>query len=164
MFCCGKHCLVLRIWGGYEECYLLGYSAVQSVEIQPTFRKNISPPSSGSKNKPSKKEAWELCLPFSFTLVSCSAYFSSLKMEATRSSETLVDFQRTTWRYVPDYSTLHCFVCCFRNKRLKKSKETLLSSFWFFSTRKKLKRFSPCSSWYIWIQETYSSYSLLLKI
>jgi hypothetical protein len=35
--------------------YLLGYNAVYSVEEEPTFRKNISPPSSGSKNKPSEK-------------------------------------------------------------------------------------------------------------
>jgi hypothetical protein len=32
---------------------LLGYNAVQSVESQPTFRSNISPPSSGSI-KPSR--------------------------------------------------------------------------------------------------------------
>jgi hypothetical protein len=42
-----------RIWGfhsgGYEEYHLLGYDAVQSVELQPTFRRNISPPSSRSK-------------------------------------------------------------------------------------------------------------------
>jgi hypothetical protein len=29
--------------------------AVESVENQPTFRRNMSPPFSGSKNKPSKK-------------------------------------------------------------------------------------------------------------
>jgi hypothetical protein len=33
-------------------------------------------------------------------LVSCSAYSSTLKMEAIRSSETLDDFQQTTWRYI----------------------------------------------------------------
>jgi hypothetical protein len=38
--------------GGYEEFYLLGYNAVYTVEYQPTFRKNMSPPSSGSKNRP----------------------------------------------------------------------------------------------------------------
>jgi hypothetical protein len=32
-----------------EEYYLLGNDAVYSVESQPTFRRNISPPSSGSK-------------------------------------------------------------------------------------------------------------------
>jgi hypothetical protein len=35
-----------------------------------------------------------------FTLVSCLAYSSTPKMEMTRPSETSVDFQRTTWRYV----------------------------------------------------------------
>jgi hypothetical protein len=31
---------------GYEEFYLLGYRSLQSIEIQLTFRRNISPPSS----------------------------------------------------------------------------------------------------------------------
>jgi hypothetical protein len=39
-----------------EELYFLGYIAVQSDESQPTFQKNFSPPFSGSKNKPSKKQ------------------------------------------------------------------------------------------------------------
>jgi hypothetical protein len=39
----------------YEEFYLLGYNAVYFVGSQPTFRRNMSPPSTGSKNKPSKK-------------------------------------------------------------------------------------------------------------
>jgi hypothetical protein len=41
----------------FEEFYLLGYNTVQAAESQPTFRKNMSPPSPGSKNKPSKKPA-----------------------------------------------------------------------------------------------------------
>jgi hypothetical protein len=40
-------------------------------------------------------------LPPAFRLVSCSAYSSTLKMKATCSSEMSVDFQRTTWRYIP---------------------------------------------------------------
>jgi hypothetical protein len=42
-----------------EEFYLLGYNAVRSVESQPTFRRNMLPPSSWSKYKPSKKLAWK---------------------------------------------------------------------------------------------------------
>jgi hypothetical protein len=37
---------------------------------------------------------------------SCSAYSSTLKMEAICSSETSVEFQPTTWRYIPEESTL----------------------------------------------------------
>jgi hypothetical protein len=59
----------------YEEFCLLA-------ESQPTFRRNISPLFSGSKNNPSKKP---LELATFFTLVSCSA-----------------DFQRTTRRYNPE--------------------------------------------------------------
>jgi hypothetical protein len=65
-----------------EECYLLGYSAVQSVESQLTFRRNISAPSSGS-NKPSKIPA--------------------RKQVAKRPS---VGFQRTTQCYMAEDITL----------------------------------------------------------
>jgi hypothetical protein len=41
--------------GLLEEFYLLGYNAVWYVESKPTFWRNISPSSSGSKNKTSKK-------------------------------------------------------------------------------------------------------------
>jgi hypothetical protein len=39
--------------GNYEDFYILGYNAVWSVQCRPTFRKNMSPSSSGSKDKPS---------------------------------------------------------------------------------------------------------------
>jgi hypothetical protein len=42
-----------------------------------------------------------------FTLVSCLAYSSTLKMEATYSSEMSVEFQRTIWRYIPEGKTLN---------------------------------------------------------
>jgi hypothetical protein len=35
--------------------YLLGYNAVYFTKSQETFRRNVSPPSSASKNKPYKK-------------------------------------------------------------------------------------------------------------
>jgi hypothetical protein len=42
----------------------------------------------------------------SFMLVRCFSYSSTLKMEVTCSSETSVDFQRTTQRYIPEYRSL----------------------------------------------------------
>jgi hypothetical protein len=50
-------------------------------------------------------------LPPAFKLVSCSAYSSTVKMETISSSETSVDFKRTTRRYVPQDSTLHDHRC-----------------------------------------------------
>jgi hypothetical protein len=41
----------------------------------------------------------------SFLLVSCLTYYSTLKKEATCSSETLDDFQRATRRYIPEDSS-----------------------------------------------------------
>jgi hypothetical protein len=46
-----------------------------------------------------------------FVLVSCLAYFSTLKMEAICSSETSVDCQWTTWHYIPEDGTLHNHRC-----------------------------------------------------
>jgi hypothetical protein len=92
-----------------EKYYFLWYNAFSSAESQPTFRKIMSAPSSESKNKPSQKV--ELCLPPAFTLSSCSAYSPIVKMEATFSSETSVDIQRTTRRYIPEDRILHNHRC-----------------------------------------------------
>jgi hypothetical protein len=68
---------------------------VYSAESQPKFRTKISPPSSGSKNKPSNKPA----------------YSSTPKIDAIFSSEMSVNFQRTTQRYIPEDRTLHNHRC-----------------------------------------------------
>jgi hypothetical protein len=78
-----------------EEYYLLRYNALL-----------VEKPSDVSE----KHTASIFGLPPASTLVSCSAY-STLKMEAICSSETLVDFQRTTQRYVPEGITLHNHRC-----------------------------------------------------
>jgi hypothetical protein len=46
-----------------------------------------------------------------FTLVSCLAYFSTLKMEAKCSSETSVDFKRITRCCTPENKTPHNHRC-----------------------------------------------------
>jgi hypothetical protein len=60
----------------------------------------MSPPSSVLKNKPSKKPAG------SRQQEELLGYFSTLKMDATCSSETLADFQWTMWNYMPEGRTL----------------------------------------------------------
>jgi hypothetical protein len=46
-----------------------------------------------------------------FTLVSCLAYALTLKMEATRSSETPVDFQLITCHCIPEDRSIHIRRC-----------------------------------------------------
>jgi hypothetical protein len=58
-----------------------------------------------------------------FMLVSCLGYSPTLKMEAKVSPETSVDFQRTIWRYIPEYRTLHYNGC----ENLKSYKKTVIS-------------------------------------
>jgi hypothetical protein len=88
-FHCFSFCMASAIWLEFlhaglmyysdEKFCLQGYNAVYFVESLVTFRRNMSPPSSGSKNKPNKK-ATELCLPPVLTLISCSDFSSILKV------------------------------------------------------------------------------------
>jgi hypothetical protein len=74
-----------------------------TVESPPTFRRNVLSLSSGSKNKPEQETRVKAS---GNMLVSFSAYSSTLKMKEKYSSETSVGFQRYTWRYIPEDSTL----------------------------------------------------------
>jgi hypothetical protein len=87
--------------GGYEEYCLLEYNAVKSVESQPTYRFHLP----GLRISRARSKHKNTRLLSAFTLIYCSAYSSTLKMEAVCSSETSIDFQRTTRRYIPDNST-----------------------------------------------------------
>jgi hypothetical protein len=46
-----------------------------------------------------------------FALVFCLTYSSNLKLEATCSSESSVDFQRTARHYIPEDRPLHNHCC-----------------------------------------------------
>jgi hypothetical protein len=91
----------------HEYYHILRYDAVYSVEFQPIFRRNISPPSSGFKKYVS----------------------STLKTETIFSSEMSVETQRTTRRHIPEDDTLHNHrceklksytICCVMSERFLK--------------------------------------------
>jgi hypothetical protein len=73
-----------------EKFCILGYNGVQPVEIQPTFR----------TNKPPSVVKQRLCL---LVRRISQANSSTLKIEENCCSETSVDFQRTTGRYVSEF-------------------------------------------------------------
>jgi hypothetical protein len=76
----------------WRALYLLGYNAVYSTGSQSKFRRNMSPLSSGLQST--------VLLATCFTLVYSLAYSSTLKKKATCTSETPIDFQRITRRYI----------------------------------------------------------------
>jgi hypothetical protein len=79
-----------------------------SPKSHPTFRTNIYPPSSGSKSKASMKQATLLGL------------FLDPEIVATCSSETSVDFQRTTRHYTQEDRIFHSHHC----ENLRHNQET----------------------------------------
>jgi hypothetical protein len=68
-------------------------------------------------------------LPPAFTLVSCSAY-STVKTWAICSSETSVDFQRYTRRYIPEDSTLQYLYWCEVSSRCRNWRWLLQMAQW----------------------------------
>jgi hypothetical protein len=73
----------------YKELHLLGYEAMRSDVSQPIFQRNIlvSPASSWSKIKPSKKQHVASAIAC-WLLVSCSAFSSTLKIKESCSPKT----------------------------------------------------------------------------
>jgi hypothetical protein len=63
------------------------------------------------------------------------AFFLTLKMEATFSSKTSVDFRRTTWCYIPEDRTLHNHCC----ENLKSCIGMKSSFFWHIMSYSPLK-------------------------
>jgi hypothetical protein len=59
----------------------------------------------------SQARNWVSLLATCCILISCLAYSSTMKMEATCLSETSLDFQRTTRSYIPEDRTLHNHRC-----------------------------------------------------
>jgi hypothetical protein len=80
-------------------------------------------------------------LPPAFTLVSCLAY-SILKKEMICSSETSVNFQRTTQRYIPEDRTLRN-QCCENLKSYKLSEVSVSVPLLYRELVFKLAGFSP---------------------
>jgi hypothetical protein len=73
-----------------------------------------------------------------FMLVSCLSYSLTLKMEVICSSGTSVDFQWTTWWYVPEDRTIHSHY----SENLKSYVFLLAICNWFFTSWKQNCKFS----------------------
>jgi hypothetical protein len=89
--------------GGYEQFCLLGYNAVSPLKVNRRFEGTYRLHHQGRRicRARNQSERWQA------EVVSCLAYSSTLKTEAICSSETSVDFQRTTRRYISEDKTPH---------------------------------------------------------
>jgi hypothetical protein len=120
-----------------EEIYFPEYNAMFS-DSQLTFHRNISPPywvwresqARSHMKQPSSRAShmlkniglsslynpvflhtWFALLAGCLMLVSCLAYYSTMKMYAICSSKKSVDFHQTIWHYVPEDRILHSHHC-----------------------------------------------------
>jgi hypothetical protein len=107
-------CCVTFIISSFQDLCLCWWftksSWLVSIESQPTVQRNLSPPSSGSKNKPSKKQA-----SFAWHLLSCW-FLAWLILWPRRWRRQValnsgVDFQWTTQRCILEDRTLHNHYC-----------------------------------------------------
>jgi hypothetical protein len=101
------------------EYAFVGFEVLTAVVMKSTVFWNIMPYSPLNVNEVSEEHITSifrveyafvgfhlLCLPPASTLVSCSVYSLTLKIEAICSSETSVDIQQTTQNYIPEDSIL----------------------------------------------------------
>jgi hypothetical protein len=103
------------LWKSYayvKAIIHVGFEVLTAVVMKSTILLDTTPCSSLKVNR----RFWGthralLCSPPAFTMVSCLAYCSALNMGAICSSETSVDFHRTTRRYIPEDSTLRYYPC-----------------------------------------------------
>jgi hypothetical protein len=94
------HCLT---WGRkqIQEHSFLGLTLWKPLKFNPCFGRNMSPPSSGSKNK--WRKIW---------LLLDSWWFLGLFFDAEDGGEVLsVESQRNTQRHIPEGRTLHNHCC-----------------------------------------------------
>jgi hypothetical protein len=80
----------------------VGFEVLTPVVMKSTIFRDITPCSPLKVNRINRARNQHE----SYTLISLLGIFFDLKMEAIYCSETSVDFQRTTRRYIPEDSTL----------------------------------------------------------
>jgi hypothetical protein len=91
----------------------------------------------------------------SFMLVPCLAYFLTLMMEATCSSDMSADFQQATQGYIPADRTLHN-LCCKNRKLISTGKDMERSGCGLFQ--------GTISALSIGIEENYENIAQCLKV
>jgi hypothetical protein len=114
--------LSCRIWGSHCNGYYIvwGIMSCSPLKVNQHFGGTYRLHLQGRRIRQARNQRESRCfasLPPAFTLVSSSAHCSTLKMEAICSSEKSVDFQQTTWHYIPEHSTLQNYHGLGQNKR-----------------------------------------------
>ena len=107
-----------------EICEFMGYYAASSGNPLPTFRNNVSVPSSRVKKSKKERTSWPFKMePICCTETSVNNYHStywSLKMRPIRCSETSVKDYHSTLRNIPEESRFHGLFTLFTFSNLSK--------------------------------------------
>jgi hypothetical protein len=90
---------------------IVGFEVLTAEVMQSSIFWDITPCSLLKENRRFGGTCPHLQGRFSRSLVSCLAYSSTLKIEATCSSETSGATQRITGRHIPEHDTLHNHRC-----------------------------------------------------
>jgi hypothetical protein len=98
------YCMGGGMWG--EKRTFVGFEVVTPVVINSSIFWDITPHSPLRVNRHFRGTCRLHRLATCFSLVSCLAYSSTTKMEATCPSEMSANFQDITWHYVPEDRTL----------------------------------------------------------
>jgi hypothetical protein len=107
-----RHVLIL-VTSSTKSTTFLDITPCRPLKVNRPFRGTCRLHLQGTRisREGNKRESrWQAKLP-ALTLVFCSVYSCTLKMEATYSSKTSVGFQRTTRRYIPENRTLRNYRC-----------------------------------------------------
>jgi hypothetical protein len=110
----------------FRATFLVFWNVTPHSLVEVHWRSDVSVPSVVKVEEKVKEETWKKLLA-AYLAGYCSTYYSKLKMDTLRHSETSEDFSRTTRHYIPEDGTLQSYSC----ENLKSNMTTCVFNYFF---------------------------------